>query len=101
MHALLNRLTTRAGQRGRVVELLVEAGKLFDDDPACLLYLVNESADDPDVIWVFDLWASQEDHETALAQPALKPYIAESLPLLVGMPEQIALRPMGGKGPTR
>jgi hypothetical protein len=45
--ALLNRLTAKPGQRERVVEILVESGKLFDDNPACRLYLVAESAETP------------------------------------------------------
>lgn len=99
MHTQLNRLTARDGERRRVLSLLVESGRLFDDNSACLLYLVTEAADDPNVIWVFDLWTSREEHEQALAQPELKPYIAEALPLLVGRPEQLELRVAGGKGP--
>ncbi|MPZ25239.1 MAG: antibiotic biosynthesis monooxygenase [Micromonosporaceae bacterium] len=98
-HALINRLTTKPGQRGRVVEILIESGRRFDDNPACLLYLVTEAADDPDVIWVTDLWTSRQEHQTALADPALRPYIEQAMPLLVGMPEQIPVRPVGGKTP--
>lgn len=99
MHALLNRLTARSGQRNRVIELLVESGKAFDGNDACLLYLVTESIDDEDVIWVFDLWTSADEHKQALAQPELKPYIDKAVPMLVGMPEQMGLRLVGGKGP--
>lgn len=99
MHALLNRLTAQPGTRDRVVQILLESGKLFDDNAACLLYLVAESVDDPDVIWVTDLWTSRHEHARALDQPELRPFVAEAIPLLVGMPEQIELRPMGGKAP--
>lgn len=98
-HALLNRLTAKPGQRARVVEILIESGKLFDDNPACLLYLVSESVDDPDLIWVTDLWTSEQEHLEALGQPELRPFIDEAMPLLVGMPEQIKIRAVGGKHP--
>jgi quinol monooxygenase YgiN len=98
-HALLNRLTALPGQRDHVIEILLESGKLFDDNPACLLYLVSESIDDPDVIWVTDLWTSEHEHAQSLARPELKPFIAEAMPLLAGPPEQIGIRPVGGKGP--
>ncbi|MPZ28625.1 MAG: antibiotic biosynthesis monooxygenase [Micromonosporaceae bacterium] len=98
-HALLNRLTARPGQRRRVVEILIESGRRFDDNPACLLYLVTEAVDDPDVIWVTDLWISQQEHLAALADPALRPYIDQAMPLLTGMPEQIPVRMVGGKTP--
>lgn len=97
-YALINRLTAKPGQRGRVVEILVESGKLFGDDPDCLLYLVSESPDQPNLIWVIDLWETKEAHQAALNAPALRPYIEQAMPLLEGMPEQIEIRPVGGKG---
>ena len=85
---LLNRLTARPGQRQR----------LFDDNPACVLYLVSESADDPNLVWVIDLWTSQEAHAEALKAPQLRPFVEQAMPLLEGAPEQLEVRPVGGKG---
>lgn len=98
-YALLNKLAARPGQRERVVAILLESGKLFDDNPACALYLVSESVDDPNVIWVYDLWTTPEEHAEALGRPELRPFVEETMPLLDGMPEQIEIRPVGGKGP--
>jgi quinol monooxygenase YgiN len=98
--ALLNRLTAKPGQRDRVVEILLESGKLFDDNPACIVYLVGESRDDPNLIWVVDLWTSAESHAKALEAPELRPYVTECMPLLEGMPEQIPVQPAGGKVPS-
>jgi quinol monooxygenase YgiN len=100
-YALLNKLTAKPDQRQRVVEILLESGKLFEGNPGCLLYLVGESTDDPDVIWVTDLWTSQEEHATALKDPELRPFVEQAMPLLEGMPEQIEIRPVGGKGLPR
>ena len=97
-HVLLNRLTAKPGQRQRVVEILLESGKLFDDNPACLLYLVSESTDDPNLVWVIDLWTSQQAHAEALKAPELRPFVEQAMSLLEGMPEQIEVRPVGGKG---
>lgn len=63
---LINRLTAKPDQRQRVVEILLESGKVFDDNSDCLLYLVTESADDPNLIWVVDLWSSKDAHNQAL-----------------------------------
>lgn len=95
--ALLNRLTAKPGQRDRVVEILLESGKLFDDNRACRLYLVAESQDDPNLIWVSDLWTSEEEHAEALKAPEMRPFVDECMPLLESMPEQIKVRPVGGK----
>ncbi|HKE98697.1 MAG TPA: putative quinol monooxygenase [Actinomycetes bacterium] len=97
-HVLINRLTTKPGKRRQVVDILLESGRLFDDNPACRLYLVGESTDDPDLVWVLDLWTSQEAHAEALKAPELQPFVKQALPLLEGMPEQLEVRPAGGKG---
>jgi quinol monooxygenase YgiN len=97
-HVLLNRLRARPSQRQRLVKILLESGKLFDDNPACLLYLVSESADDPNLVWVVDLWTSQEAHAEALKAPELRPFVEQAMPLLEGAPEQFEVRSVGGKG---
>ena|SRR5919204_3299483 len=97
-HVLVNRLTAKPGQRQRVVEILLESGKLFDDNPNCQLYLVAEATDDPSLVWVIDIWTSQEAHGEALKSPELRPLVEQAMPLLEGRPEQMEARPVGGKG---
>ena len=97
-YALINKLTAKPGKREEVIKNLIESGKPFQDNRACILYLVYEDAQDPNVIWVEDLWTSEEEHATALKQPELQPFIAQTIPLLEGMPEQIEVVPVGGKG---
>jgi quinol monooxygenase YgiN len=99
MFALINRLTAKPGKRAEVVRILLDSGERFGDNPACLLYLVSEDADDADVIWVQDLWTSEQEHAAALAAPELRSYIERALPLLEGMPVQIGLDLAGGKAP--
>jgi quinol monooxygenase YgiN len=96
MFALVNRLQTKPGERDAVVENLLESGKAFDGNDACLLYLVTESVDEPDTIWVVDLWTSEEAHTDALQDPRLRPFIEATMPLLQAPPEQIELRHRGG-----
>jgi quinol monooxygenase YgiN len=97
-YALLNRLTTKPGKRDEVLKVLLDAGKPFQENAACMLYLVYEDLQDPNVIWVEDLWTSKEEHTTALARPEVRSFIAQALPLLEGMPEQREVVPVGGKG---
>ena len=49
-------------------------------------------------MWVIDLWTSQEAHAEALKAPALRPFVEQAMPLLEGMPDQIEVEPVGGKG---
>jgi len=97
-YALINKLVAMPGQRDQVVEILLESGKLFDDNPACEISVVAESVNDPDVIWVIDRWTSEEGHKKALSQPELRPFVEKATPLLVAMPDQTEIRLVGGKG---
>jgi quinol monooxygenase YgiN len=97
-YALINRLTTKPGKRDEVLRVLLEAGEPFQESAACILYLVYEDVQDPNVIWVEDLWTSKEEHTAALTRPEVRPLVAQALPLLEGMPEQREVAPVGGKG---
>ena len=97
-YALINRLTAKPGKRDEVIKVLLEAGKPFQVNSACILYLVYEDVKNPNVIWVEDLWTSKEEHTTALASPEVRPFVAQAIPLLEGIPEQLEVAPVGGKG---
>ena len=98
MYGLIGKMTAKPGQRRAVVQRLLESGRVFDDNAACLLYLVTEPVDSPDDIWVIDLWTTQEEHTKALEAPEMQPYIAATMPLLEGTPHQIEVVALGGKG---
>ena len=97
-YALINRLTAKPGKRDEVMKILLTAGKPFQDNASCILFLVSEDVKDPNVIWVEDLWTSKEEHAAALARPDFRPFVAQAMSLLEGMPEQIEIHPAGGKG---
>ena len=96
-YGLLNKLTAKPGKRDEVISILLESGKLLDD-PACQMYMVSEAADDPNVIYVTDLWTSKQRHQKALQKPELRPFVEKAMPLLEGMPEQTEIKPVGGIG---
>jgi len=98
-YVLINKVTAKPGKRQEVVDILLAAGAAFDDDDACLLYLVSTDNEDPDLIWVQDVWTDQASHEAAMATEEMSTQVQRSLPLLAGMPAQTEVQPVGGKGP--
>ncbi len=97
-YSLINKMTVKDGKRDEVVAILLESGKAFNDNPACELYLIYNDKEDPNVIWVEDVWVSQEAHTAAMATPDMQTYITKCIPLLAGMPEQLNVELAGGKG---
>ena len=83
MFANIGRLGTLPGKRDHLVALLTRPS---DDlvDIGCLLYEVGVSADEPDVVFVAELWTSAEAHRASLALPSVIAAIDEARPLLSG-----------------
>ena len=96
--ARYGKLVAKPGKRAEAAERLLAAAAELRDDPGCELYLVNRQADDPDVIWVTELWRSQEDLDAVLARIRGSADVAAVL-ALVAESQMIELEPLGGKGP--
>ena len=97
-YALLNKMTAKPAKRDEVIAILLESGKAFNDNSSCVLYLVYKDREDPDTIWIEDVWTNQNDHSAAMNAPEMRPYIMKCMPLLEGMPEQVEIDLAGGKG---
>ena len=50
----------------------------------CLAYEVGVNDDDPDSVFVVELWESEEAHQSSLALPEVQASIAAARPLLSG-----------------
>jgi len=96
-YVLINKMISKPGKRQEVIDILTESGKAFDNVPACLLYLVSESVDDPNVIWIQDVWTNKADHEALMKSESMQNFIKKAMPLLAGMPEQYEIKPVAGK----
>ena|SRR5665213_3577266 len=96
-YVLINKMTTKPGKRQEVINIMVKAGKLFDENTSCLMYLLGASKDDPNALWVQDIWTNKEDHKAAMQTDEMSIFIKEAMPLLVGTPEQFEVEPAGGK----
>lgn len=92
------RFTTQRGKGHEFVALLRDAATDLEDFDACLLYLVSQEADDPDSVWVSEVWVDNESHTASLENPQVRAVIERALPLLAGPPDAMHLVPAGGKG---
>lgn len=95
--AMYGKLTAQPGQRDALLQILLEAAEHLKAREDCRLYVVNESVDDPDVIWVTELWDDEEAHAASLRDEKALEQIGRARPHLAGA-EPIRLRPVGGKG---
>ncbi len=95
---MCGKLVAQPGQRDALVEVLLEAAHLLGQAPECDLYIVNVVPDEPDAIWVTELWANEEAHAESLTNSGVKALVQRGMPLIADMPQQVRLTPVGGKG---
>ena len=58
----------------------------------------NKRSDDPDGIYVVEVWDSKTDHDNSLNLPGVRELIIRAMPILASKPEAITLEVLGGKG---
>ncbi len=92
------RAIAKSGQGDRLAEILLGEARAAEAQPGCELYVINRIADEPDTIWVTEVWRSQEDMDAALADARERGAIEQALAVIDHFAEPIELIPVGGKG---
>ncbi len=90
-------MRVRPGHRDEVVATLV-GGADGLKAAGCDLYVVGTSDTDRDLIWVSEVWASKEAHDSSLRLPEVKASIEKTVPLLTGEFTSQELDIAGGLG---
>src|SRR5580698_10513289 len=90
------KMTAKPGQGEALAGTMLTVAEGLREIAGCELYVVNRSAGDPDVMWITELWHSQEELDAALQSPAA----AEGIQAVLGMVdresfERIDLEPLG------
>ncbi len=93
------KMTAKAGQGEALAQKMLEVADALQEVAGCELYVINRSAGEPDVIWVTELWQSQEQLDQALQSVGAKESVQEVLDLVDREgSERIDLEPLGGVG---
>jgi quinol monooxygenase YgiN/mannose-6-phosphate isomerase-like protein (cupin superfamily) len=89
----------KPGQGEALARKLLEVAVSVTETPGCQLYLINRSPGEPDVVWVTELWRSQEELDAALNSDEARAAIPAVLELVdTDSFERIELEPLGGAG---
>ncbi|AIQ49938.1 antibiotic biosynthesis monooxygenase [Paenibacillus sp. FSL R7-0273] len=91
------KFTAKPGERDTLAAILLESAAAAEAVAECELYIINHSETEPDVLWVTEVWSSQEAHAASLTLEATRAAIQRAMPLIAGV-EPTRLRPIGGKG---
>lgn len=95
IYGLIGQLKAVPGKREELIAILREGTGAM---PGNLLYLVAEDLDDPDAIWITEVWATRTDHENSLKLPGVQTAIGKGRPLIAGFSARAQTRPVGYAG---
>jgi len=96
-YAMFGKLTAHPGKRGELASLMLESGETLEGMEGCIYYILHEAEDEPDVLWVTELWESKEAHAASLKDEKVLAVIQRCRHLIAGA-EAVKVRPIGGKG---
>ena len=92
------RLVATEGSRDALVAKFLEAAAIQRDNPDCEVMFVSESPVDHTVVYLTEVWTSEEAWESATRSPEISAWAAEMSTLIAEEPASTRLAPIGGKG---
>jgi quinol monooxygenase YgiN len=95
MYGLIGKIDAVAGTRDELAAILIEG---VGGMPGCLSYVVAHDPDDPDGLWVTEVWTGADAHRASLSLPSVQAAIARGRPLIAGFGQRIETLPVGGHG---
>jgi quinol monooxygenase YgiN len=95
MYGLIGKMNVVAGERDALIAILLEG---VSGMPGCLSYVVAKDPEDPDAIWITEVWESRESHAASLTLPSVQEAITKGRSLIAGFGERFETEPVGGHG---
>ncbi|MGV1682117.1 putative quinol monooxygenase [Sphingopyxis sp. NJF-3] len=94
-YGLIGQMIAQPGQRAALAAILTEG---TDTMPGNFAYLVGEDAENPDALWIVELWADKAAHAASLQLPAVQAAIAKGRPLIAGFGSRAEFKPVAKAG---
>jgi len=95
MYGLIGSMTATPGQRDVLAGYLLEG---LRDMPGNLSYVVAKDPENPDKLWITEVWDNAESHVASLKLTSVQAAIAEARPIIAGMGDRRQTEPIGGVG---
>ena len=93
MWGMIAKITCVAGKRDDMIALLTESAAKM---PGCLSYVVAIDASSQDVVWVTEVWESQQDHDRSLTLRQVQNVLPRAKPLVANLERIATTTPVWG-----
>lgn len=95
MYGLIGKMTAVEGQRDALAAILIRG---LRDMPGNLSYIVAVAPEDPNALWITEVWTDAEAHKASLSLPSVQDAIGKGRPLIAGLERIAETAPLGGVG---
>lgn len=95
---LLGKFTVQEGERETLVEILLEAAGSLKEVNECEVYQVSISEEEPNSVYVYEVWSNESAHQASLSLDATQTLISRAKPIMTGAERVCTLMTKGGKG---
>jgi quinol monooxygenase YgiN len=96
-YAQHGKMTIKPGKRDEVIQRLNESVELLERIPGCVYYLIS-TTDEPDVVWISELWLSKEAKDGLATSPESAKAMKDLMPLIVSMTDRTVMTVVGSFG---
>ncbi len=91
------KMIVKRDKRDEVIQLLNKSTKLLHGTPGCIYYLISIT-EEPDVVWVSELWVSREAKEALATSPETAKTMQQLMRLIVSVTERTGMTVVSGFG---
>ncbi len=93
MFGLIGKMRAAPGRRDELIAII---GGGTDEMPGCRSYVLAEDLADADLIWITEIWESEDAHKASLQLQIVKDTIAKGRPLIAGFEMSVKTHPVAG-----
>jgi quinol monooxygenase YgiN len=87
----------KEGERDTFENILLEAAHSMEDLKECEMYTVNSSKDEPNTVYVYEIWSNEKAHQASLGLDATQRVIKRARLLITAVERIGTFNPEGGK----
>lgn len=96
LYGLIGEIKAAPGKGRELAEILLEASA--GGMPGNLAYLVSLGFEEPDSVWVSEVWTSKQAHDESINLPVVQAAIGKARPIIGGFGTRVETKPLGGAG---
>lgn len=96
-YSIYGKLIAAAGRQAELESILLRAAEEMAQLEECYIYLVGRNQDEPEAVYIFEVWRDKAAHQAALGLPVFQTMIAQARPMIEDMADYPSLEIVGGK----